>query len=331
MKLRRRTILIAAALLLVLIGGRILTLLQLPPWLSGFALQAQAVFTRPFFNMGGVPFTLAFLAEVVVFVVFLAFGAHATRRILRDRVLVYSSMDPGLKYALEVATGYSIFVLGIAIGLQTIGLNLSSLTVVTGALGVGMGFGLQNTVNNFVSGLILLAERPIKVGDRVEVGSLSGDIVRIGMRSTWVRTNDNVVIIVPNSHFISNQVTNWTANDRRVRISVPLGVGYASDPREVRAILLQIAREHPDILTDPAPDVIFLGFGDSSLDFDLRVWTAEQLRTPHVLKSDLYFDIFQKFSERGIEIPFPQRDLHLRSASEPLQIAMREPVAQPRA
>ena len=120
-----------------------------------------------------------------------------------------------------------------------------------------MGFGLQNIVNNFVSGLILLVERPIKVGDRVEIGDLIGDVVRIAARSTWVRTNDNVVIIVPNSDFISNRVTNWTANDRRVRINVRLGVSYSSDPAQVRKLLLDVARSQPDILHDPAPDVIF--------------------------------------------------------------------------
>ena len=199
------------------------------------------------------------------------------------------------------------------IGLESAGLNLSSLAFLTGTIGVGVGFGLQNIVNNFVSGLILLVERPIKVGDRVEIGDLAGDIVRIAARSTWVRTNDNVVIIVPNSDFISNRVTNWTANDRRVRISLPLGVSYASDPAVVREILLSVVKAQREILDDPGPDVIFLGFGDSSLDFELRVWTEDSLRTPQILKSNLYYAIFRAFSEGAIEIPFPQRDIHIRS------------------
>ncbi len=321
MKLTTRFFIVAAAFL-VLLASAIwwLSTLTLPLWLGSILNRAVTVWTRPFFHFGGIPITLDFFMKVVVFLLLLSVGAKAGRRILRTRVLARTSLDPGLKYALEVATGYAILVLGIVVGLQSAGLNLSSLTFVTGALGVGIGFGLQNTVNNFVSGLILLVERPIKVGDRVEVGSLTGDIVRIGARSTWVRTNDNFVIIVPNSHFISNQVTNWTANDRRVRITLGLGVSYESDPANVRTILLAIATAHPAILRDPAPDVIFLGFGDSSLDFELRVWTSESLRTPHILKSDLYFSIFEAFKANSIEIPFPQRDLHLRSVSAPIPI-----------
>ena len=212
-----------------------------------------------------------------------------------------------------MGTGYLVFVFGLIIGLQSVGLNLSSLAFLTGIIGVGVGFGLQNIVNNFVSGLILLVERPIKVGDRVEIGELTGDIVRIAARSTWVRTNDNVVIIVPNSDFISNRVTNWTANDRRVRINLRLGVSYSSNPVIVRRILLDLAQAQPDILHEPPPDVIFLGFGDSSLDFELRVWTEDSLRTPQILKSNLFYEIFRSFSEQNIEIPFPQRDIHVRS------------------
>ena len=158
-------------------------------------------------------------------------------------------------------------------------------------------------------------ERPIKVGDRVEIEKLTGDVERIAARSTWVRTNDNVVIIVPNSEFTSKRVTNWTANDRRVRITLPVGTSYSSDPEKVKRLLMRVAGEHPDVLADPAADVVFTAFGDSSLDFELRVWTTSQTRTPQILKSDLYFSIFSLFKQENIEIPFPQRDLHLRSVS----------------
>jgi small-conductance mechanosensitive channel len=322
MKFTVRFFVAAAALIVVMASvAWWLSTLTLPAWLRSILNSGVAVWTQPFFHVGGIPITLDFFVKVVLFILLLSLGAKAGRRFLRTRVLAHTSMDPGLQYALEVATGYGILILGIVVGLQSAGLNLSSLTFVTGALGVGIGFGLQNTVNNFVSGLILLIERPIKVGDRVEVGTLNGDIVRIGARSTWVRTNDNFVIIVPNSHFISNQVTNWTANDRRVRIAIRLGVSYSSDPASVRAILLALAGAHPAILSEPKPDVIFLGFGDSSLDFELRVWTSESLRTPHILKSDLYFSIFEAFQANHIEIPFPQRDVHLRSASPTIRVA----------
>ena len=161
----------------------------------------------------------------------------------------------------------------------------------------------------------------IKVGDRVEIENLTGDVVQIAARSTWVRTNDNVVIIVPNSEFTGQRVTNWTANDRSVRIKLQVGTSYSSDPEEVRGLLLQVADGHPDVLPDPAPDVIFTDFGDSSLDFELRVWTTRQVRTPFILKSDLYFAIFKLFQEKDIELPFPQRDLHLRSISVPIPLS----------
>ncbi len=164
-------------------------------------------------------------------------------------------------------------------------------------------------------------ERPVRLGDRVEVGDTYGDVMRIGGRSTWIRTNDNEIIIVPNSEFVTARVTNWTANDRSVRFSIPVGVSYSSNPEKVRDLLLQIARQHPDVLDDPAPDVIFEGLGDSSLNFLLRVFTVNQVQTPYKLKSDLYFSIFQVFGQNGVEIPFPQRDLHLRSVEAPISLA----------
>ena len=145
-------------------------------------------------------------------------------------------------------------------------------------------------------------------------------MIKIGARATWVRTNDNIVIVLPNTEFITKEVINWTANDRQVRFSVPLGVSYSSDPDEVRAILMEVAHRNTDVLNNPGPDVIFKGFGDSSLDFDLRVWTRTKVNLPQILRSDLYFDIFRTFREKGIEIPFPQRDLHIRSAEVPLDI-----------
>jgi small-conductance mechanosensitive channel len=169
---------------------------------------------------------------------------------------------------------------------------------------------------------VLLVERPIRLGDRVEVGNTYGDVMRIGGRSTWIRTNDNEVIIVPNAEFVTTRVTNWTANDRSVRFSILVGVAYASNPEQVRELLLEVARQHPDVLAEPAPEVIFESFGDSSLNFLLRVFSVNQVKTPLRLKSDLYFSIFRVFGEHGIEIPFPQRDVHVRSiASPPVSLA----------
>ena len=273
--------------------------------------------SKPLFHLGETPISMETIAKLIVFLILLAVLARQFRRLVRTHLLDRMPIEEGQRFALERTVGYVVFLLGLIIGLQTSGVNLSTLTVLGGAVGIGIGFGMQTIANNFISGLILLFERPVKVGDRVEVGSLNGDVLQIGARSTWVRTNDNIVVILPNSEFIEKQVTNWTANDRRVRFAVPLGVSYGSDPEHVREVLLKVAAANSDVLRDPPADVIFIGFGDSSLDFELRVWTATKTNMPYILRSDLYFAVFKAFKEQGIEIPFPQRDLHLKSiASE---------------
>jgi small-conductance mechanosensitive channel len=268
---------------------------------------------RSYFQVGGVNITAVFVFKALIFVVLLVVAARSVRWLLRNRILKHTGLTPGVQYAVEVFIGYVILALGFAIAIQSLGVNLSSLVLLGGAVGVGVGVGLQPVVNNFVSGIILLLERPVRVGDRVEIENLYGDVVRIAGRSTWVRTNDNVVIIVPNLEFITQRITNWTLNDQRVRLRLPIGVAYSAQPEVVRDTLLEVAGRNPGVLKDPKPDVIFKAFGDSSLDFELRVWTSTQVRTPMVLSSELYFAIFQAFSERSIEIPFPQRDVHIRS------------------
>ena len=230
------------------------------------------------------------------------------------RVFRHLHISDAQKFALGRFTTYLLFLGGLFIGMQSLGVNLSSLVVFGGAVGVGVGLGLQNVVSNFVAGLILLIEQPIRMGDRVETGELLGDVVKIAARSTWIRTNDNFIIIVPNNEFINKSIINWTANDPNVRIAVPVGVGYSSNAERVRELLLAAAAAHPDILKDPKPDVIFTDYGDNSINFALRVWTSSKAHVPAALKSDLYFALFKTFGEQGIELPFPQRDLHIRSS-----------------
>jgi small-conductance mechanosensitive channel len=317
----KRLILLAVAFL-VAVGGIGFVTSEIGSILVGrLSIDLGKIFYHPYFHIGKTGITPVLLIKVVVFMLLLTFVSHQVRRFMQSEVLARTSMDAGQQFATARITGYLIFVVGMMVGLQSIGVDLSSLVVLGGALGVGVGFGLQNIVSNFVSGLILLVERPIKLGDRVEVGGTNGDVVRIAARSTWVRTNDNVVIIIPNSEFITNRVTNWTANDRQVRFAVPLGVSYNADPAEVREVLLDVALAHPDVMKDPAPDVRFVDFGDSSLDFELRVWTITQVQSPQKLISDLYFLIFKALGEHGIEIPFPQRDLHLKTVSAPIAIS----------
>ncbi len=270
---------------------------------------------RPYSIIGTFELSPRSLTTMAVYVVLLWLGARIATRMLRTNLLDKTVLDEGHKFAFQGIFKYFVFGFGLLVGLHVLGIDLSSIALFTGALGIGLGLGFQTIVKNFASGLILLIERPVKVGDRVEVDNLLGDITHIGSRGTWIRTNENVMIIVPNSEFIDGRVTNWTANDRNVRINVPLGVSYGSDPEHVRSVLAQVAQEHPDVLNEPPSDVIFKGFGDSSLDFELRVWTARQVTTPKIIASDLYFKIFAAFKQEGIEIPFPQRDLHLRSVA----------------
>ena len=283
-------------------------------------IDLHAVLYHSFFKIGGIPITPIFLMKVTVFLILLISASHLIQRILMTRVLRHLRISEAQKFALGRFTTYALSLGGLFIGLQSLGVNLSSLVVFGGAIGVGVGLGLQNVVSNFVAGIILLIEQPIRIGDRIAINDLLGDVIRIAARSTWIRTNDNVVIIVPNSDFINNAVTNWTANDPQVRISLPVGVGYNSEPEKVRGLLLEAARENRQVLTDPAPDVIFTDYGDNSINFTLRVWTEAQTHAPLVLKSELYFDLFRRFREAGIELPFPQRDLHLRSSDVTLSV-----------
>jgi potassium efflux system protein len=213
-----------------------------------------------------------------------------------------------------------VLLVGFLLALGALGLDFTRITILAGAIGVGVGFGLQNVVNNFVSGLILLFERPIQVGDSVQMGQLLGEVRRIGIRSSTVRTFDGAEVIVPNASLVSDQVTNWTLSDRMRRIDLAVGVAYGSDPQEVVARLREAARASAGVLSEPAPQVLFVGFGDSSLDFQVRVWTAryeEWLQT----RSELGIAILTALHDAGITIPFPQRDLHLVQDASPAPAA----------
>ncbi len=271
-----------------------------------------------FFRIGSLPITPLFLLKAGVFLFLLTSLSKLLQKVLLGRLFRRLGISEAQKFALERFATYLVFFGGLFIGLQSLGVNLSSVLVFGGAVGVGVGLGLQNVVSNFVAGLILLIEQPIRIGDRIETGHTLGDVLKIAARSTWVRTNDNAVIIVPNNDFINNSVTNWTANDPNVRISVPVGVGYSSNPEQVRVLLLKAAMEHTAVLKEPPPDVILTDYGDNSINLSLRVWTAMQAHTPLLLKSELYFTLFKLFRENGIELPFPQRDLHLRSSDIPI-------------
>jgi small-conductance mechanosensitive channel len=274
----------------------------------------------PLFQIGNVGITLIFLIKCVVFFVALTFVVRLSKKFLKERILAHTKMEVGQRYAIVRAFGYLIFLLGLVVGLESAGLNLRSLLVVGGALGIGIGFGLQNIVANFVAGLVILWEQPVKLGDIIDVSGTIGEVVKIGARGTWVRTYDNEIIIVPNSEFTNNKVTNWTANDKTIRFSISVGVACDSDLIRVRDLLEEIAMRNPDVLSDPPPRAFLRAFGDSTINFDLRVSSQSAYQHPWKLQSDLMIDIARVFKESKIEMPFPQRDLHVRSVS-PLVIA----------
>jgi len=238
--------------------------------------------------------------------------ARWVRLALAKSFLPEAGMEPALANTISIVITYTIITFGVLVALSSIGINLSTLTVVLGGLSVGLAFGLQEIVNNFVSGFILLFERSIEIGDIVEVDQNVGIVQRIGVRSTTIKTRDNVELIIPNSYFLTQVVTNMTRSEDLVRTRVSVGVSYNAEPREVEQALLEAAAQHPQVLSDPPPSVQFRDFGDSSLDFELFVWTNQAFQTPK-LTSELRYNIWDALAARNIEIPFPQRDIHIRS------------------
>ncbi len=270
-------------------------------------------------DIGSMHVTLWSIIYISVLTFLLFYFTAKLKKYIIYNLLSHSKTDIGVRIAVGTILRYLVLVIGFIVVMQTVGIDLSALTILAGALGVGIGFGLQNITNNFVSGIIILFERPIKVGDRIEIDDVYGDVVNISMRSTTVVTNDNIAIIVPNSDFISSKVINWSYTDRNVRFNIPVGVSYNEDPDTIKKLLLDVARQNENILKRPEPDVLFSEFADSSLNFNLRVWTHEYINKPQILKSQLYFDIFKKFKDHNVEIPFPQRDLHIKNTEFTVQ------------
>ncbi len=269
------------------------------------------------FSVGSAHISFAAIFTALIIFVLGFLGTRGTKRWLERELLSRSSLDIGLKASISTIFGYVGLVLTFIVGVSFAGIDLSSVALVAGALSVGIGLGLQGIVNNFVSGIVLMAERPIKVGDWVVVGQDQGIVKRISVRSTEIATFDNCSVIIPNSDLISGVVQNWMHNDLMGRVVVPVGVAYASDPEKVKELLLRCARAHANVLERPEPQVFFLDFAESSLNFDVRVYVSD-IRTLLTTSSELRFMIHKCFKEEGVEIPFPQRDLNIRG--EPVRI-----------
>jgi small-conductance mechanosensitive channel len=282
-------------------------------------IQIKGVIYYPLWSIGDSAVTLATLLKVIFFLFLGIFFLRWIRKKLAEFLIEKARLSIGVVNSIATLSYYFLLLLVVLVALSTAGVNLSQITIILGALGVGIGFGLQTIANNFISGLILLTERTIKVGDIVELeNGLIGEVKNVSIRSTVIRTYHGLDLIVPNSDFISNRVTTWTYGDDWRRLRIPFGVSYDSDPDEVAKIATEIAREIPTTVEDDEHpiNVWFEGFGDSSLNFSLLVWCRmTQLKPISGLFSDYYFALFRKFKEAGIEIPFPQRDLHLRSIS----------------
>jgi len=236
--------------------------------------------------------------------------------VLAEDVFPRLNLRPGLPYALSSLVKYAIVSVGFVLALLALGVNLNRVTVLGGALGVGVGFGLQNIVNNFVSGLILLFERPVRVGDGVQIGDVQGEVRRIGIRATTVRAWEGADVIVPNSQLVAERVTNWTPMDYRRRLDIPVNVAYGSAPDKVLQVLTEVAKSHPDVVAMPAPLALFLGFGDSALQFQLRAWT-NRLDRHLVVKSELGVAVYAALGEAGFSIPFPQHEIRIHPTAPP--------------
>jgi small-conductance mechanosensitive channel len=269
----------------------------------------------PFVNQKEFKVSALSLLLLVLVIIIAALLSRYARRFLKNRILPKSHMDAGLQYTLLRVSHYLIITIGIIYGLKVgFAIDLTSVAVILGFMSVGIGFGLQYIASDMVSGFILLFERPIRVGDRIKIDDIEGRVANIRVRSTLIITNENMAVIVPNSQLVQRKFINWSYNEEPVRINIPVGVAYGSDLDKVSAALVEAAKAVKEVLPQPEPRPHFKGFGDSALDFEIRVWINEPHNHPQI-RSKVNFQIDRLFREHGIEIPFPQHDLRLRAGA----------------
>ena len=307
----RGAVALRSALWLALAWGvseRIEPLMRARGWSLMLLVKALGA---PLFTVSERPYSALDLIALPVLLLALWLAVGLVVRVIRSQVFEAAGVESGLQETLAILLRYALTFVGALVLLQGFGVDVRSLAIAASVLGVGIGFGLQNIANNFVSGLLINLERPIRPGDYVDVGGFEGNVVRVGGRSTTIRTLDGVLILIPNSKFLETEVVNWNLGDPRSRVHVPVGVAYGSDVARVRRALLEAARSHPEVEPDPRPQVQMRGFGQSALDFELLVWTRDP-RNKNTLESDLNFRIEESLRRHGIEVPFPQLDLRVR-------------------
>lgn len=280
--------------------------------ISEIASEVHNLLTTTLFTLKDTPVNLLSILIFLLFISAFVFLGRLAKGILQRRVLPRFDIEQGLRYTLARVSQYIIITLGVLISFQFIGIDLSSLAVIFGLLSVGIGFGLQNITSNFISGLIVLFERPISVGDRVSVGGVEGDVIEINIRATKIRTLNNISIIVPNSEFVSSNVVNYSHGDPSYRLDLEVGVSYSSDLDLVLKALKEVLDENPKIMKNPKAQIHLVEFGDSAWNMQIRGWIPYVKEYP-VIRDNLNQAIVRKFREYNIEIPFPQRDLHVRS------------------
>ncbi len=277
------------------------------------------VYEVPLFHLQEHKVTLSHIVIAIVVMILAVILSKVVRIILQKRMFPRFKLDPGLSFALLRVIHYCILIGGVYVALTSMNVPLAGLTALVAFLGVGIGFGFQNLVNNFVSGIMLLFERPVKIGDRITVDDIWGDVVQINLRTTVVNSVDNISIIIPNSKLLENNLINWSYGDPKIRIKLPVGVAYGSDIDLVTDCLQQAAKACEEILEKPEPQVLFTAFGDSSLNFELYTWIRDSRHKPQVL-DQLHRQIDRVFRDHDVEIPFPQRDLHVRRGDAPLDV-----------
>ena len=296
----------------------------MPPWLSEAWHSLRKVWTYDILTVEGETLSIG---RIIAAAVLLFVAVNLSRRCARfiaKHIFRRFKITPGAVLALQGLTSYALLIFFALVALRLASVPLTIFAVLGGALAIGVGFGSQNVVNNFISGLILLIEQPVKPGDLIEVSGTVGTVESIGARSTTVRTPDNTHIVVPNSSFLENPVLNWTLSDTVMRSSVSVGVAYGSDTELVASVLAKLTGEHPEILPHPPPRVLFDGFGDNSLNFEVVFWMQlDDLLDRRRTQSELRFAIDRSFRQQGIVIAFPQRDVHLDVAT-PVEVKVVE-------
>jgi len=301
----------------LLLYATVITLAVVTLKLLGLSDPIQRAMSFPVVKIGKTPLSLwTFLKAAIILVGFFYFS-RLLRAWLDYKVHPAVGVEEGLAYAINTFLHYTLLAVGFLVSLRAVGLDLRVLMVFAGALGIGLGLGMQSTAANLIAGFSLVFGRRIRKGDWIQVGDTLGSVQEVGLRATKVRTRDNIEYLIPNADLTANTIVNYTLSDPLIRIHVPVGVSYSSDPQTVEGILLKAAAENDKIDKGKKPEVWFSEYGDSSLNFNLLVWIDVRRVTENRVRSDLYFTIFQALAEAGIEIPFPQRDLHIRSGLFP--------------